>query len=180
MKYTAIADISKIIIELLKEELVPEFIKKSDSIGLCSPDTKGDFTLGLYLYNIEESESIRISGRHNEELFYQKYPPVILDLYYMITPYFKGDIKFIAEEEQILLGRIIQIVNDNGNIYKYNDEEVTLELCRPTIDDRQKIWNSSSPYITSLFVAARTVIIESSRNKKIARVTDVKITDLQK
>lgn len=180
MRYTAIADISKIIVKLLKQGLVPELVKKSDSIGICSPDNKGDFVLGVYLYNIKESESIRISGRRNEEFFTQKYPPVVLDLYYMITPYLKGDIKYIAEEEQILLGRVIQIINDNSNIYRERGEEVTLELCSPALDDRYKIWNSSAPYRTSLFVAARAVILESARNKQIARVTDITITDSQK
>lgn len=179
MKYTAIADVGKKLIALLKNELVPEIINKSDSIGLCSPDNKSDFLLGVHLYSIEQSDGVRISSRQHIDLYTQKYPPVVLDLLYMITPYYKSNVKFLAEEEQNLLGKIIQILNDNSIITSESGEQMTLEICNPSLDDRQKIWNSSSTYRTSLFFAVRTVVLESARSKEVARVTDISITTKQ-
>lgn len=179
MKHTAISDVSKTLLGLFRRELVPDIIEKPASIGLCSPDNKGDYTVGLYLYKIEQSEEMRISGRQNETLTRQKFPPIILDLHYMITPYFKGDVKFLAEEEQILLGKVIQVINDNANI-ESGGEPVVLELISPTLDDRQKIWNSQNPYITSVFMAAKAVILDSARSVKISRVTDVSFSTEEK
>ncbi len=180
MRYTAIAEVSRQILELIQSETVPSLIEKADLIGLCSPDNSGDFRLGIYLYSIEESERFRLSGRKNVGLYHQKYPPIVLDLYYMITPYYKSDVKFLAEEEQTLLGRIVQILNDHSVLESQSEEPITLEFCNPSLDDRQKIWNSTAPYRTSVFFSARAVMVESAREKEISRVTDITIHAGQK
>lgn len=180
MRYTAIADVSKTLVELIRDNVVPDLIAKEDSIGLCTPDNTGDFLLGIYLYNVEQSESFRISGRQNEGLHHQKYPPIVLDLHYMITPYYKSDIKFLALDEQVLLGRIIQILNDNGVIFADSGEPVELELENISLDDRQKIWTADSAYRTSVFLSARAVIVESARQSEISRVSEVHIYADQK
>ncbi len=173
MKYTAIAQVSRQIVELLREELTPDLLRKGDAVGLCSPDNKGDFSLGVYLYSVEQSEQARISGRINQSLFTEKYPPLVLDLFYMITPYLKSDVKFLSEEEQTLLGRVLQIINDHSVLVQEEDEIVTLELCNPTLEEREKIWNTpSQPYRVSAFVTARAVIVESARSKEISRVRE--------
>ena len=175
MRYTAIADVSRALTEMIRANTVPELIDKPDSIGLCSPAAPGDFKLGLYLYNVEESESYRISGRQNEALHTQRFPPIVLDLYYMITPYYKSDVKFLALEEQTILGKVIQLINDNSTIYSESGEAVSLELLRVTEDDKQKIWVGSNPYRTSVFISARAVVMESTKQKQVSRVTEITI-----
>jgi hypothetical protein len=93
----------------------------------------------------------------------------------MITPYYKGDIKFLAENEQIMLGRVVQIINDNGTIFADTGEPVTLEFINPAIGDRQKIWVGENPYRTSVFISAKAVILESAREGRMSRVTDITI-----
>lgn len=175
MKYTAIYDVSSKIADVLRSSIVPDIVAKPEDIGLCSPANHGDFVVGIYLYNIETSESFRLSGRQNEGLYLQKYPPIVLDLYYMITPYFKTDVKFLAEQEQLVFGKIVQVVNDNPRILTDTTEPVELELTFPLADDKQKIWNAQDHYRTSVFVRAKAVIIESLRSEKVSRVTDISI-----
>lgn len=175
MRYTAIADVSQMLVDIIKDSLVPELIDKPDMIGLCSPAKTADFSLGIYLYNIDNSDGIRMSGIQNMGLNRQKYPPVALDLYYMITPYLKGDPKFLAKEELTLLGKIVQTINDNPTMLASGGEEVILEFINPNIEDKQKIWNFQTPYITSVFAAARAVMVESLREKEITRVTGISI-----
>jgi hypothetical protein len=175
MRYTAIAQVSKALVDVIRQGVVPDLLEKEDEVGLCSPDNHGDFKVGIYLYNIEQSGSFRLSGKQNEGLYYQKYPPVVLDLHYMITPYYKGDIKFLAENEQIMLGRVVQIINDNGTIFADTGEPVTLEFINPAIGDRQKIWVGENPYRTSVFISAKAVILESAREGRMSRVTDITI-----
>lgn len=175
MKYTAIFDVSKAITEILRDSVVPEIIAKPEEVGLCSPASHGDFVMGIYLYNIEQSESFRLSGKQNEGLYTQKHPPIVLDLLYMITPYFKSDFKFLAEQEQLLFGRVIQAINDNPRVLTETTEPVELELFYPDADEKQKIWNATEHYHTSVFARAKAVVIESLRSEKVSRVTDIRI-----
>lgn len=173
MKYTAIAQISRQIVTLLKEELTPDLLPAGDAVGLCTPTNTGDFSLGVYLYSVEQSAHARISGRINQDLHTEKYPPLVLDLFYMITPYLKSDVKFLAEEEQTLIGKVLQVINDHSVLIQTDEESVTLELCNPTLDEREKIWGSNAqPYRISVFVAARAVIVESARSREVARVRE--------
>ena len=181
MRYTAIAQVSRQLVALLKEELTPDLLPVGDTVGLCSPDNRGDFSLGVYLYSVEQSANARISGRINQDLHTEKYPPLVLDLYYMITPYLKGDVKFLAEEEQTRLGKVLQAVNDHNVLVENEEEIVTLELCSPTLEEREKIWNApSQPYRLSVFVAARAVIVDSARTRSVARVRELVVDTDQK
>ena len=92
--YTAIADIGNALTELLRLNIVPEVLANEESIGVCSPEDKGDFLLGLYLYDIKQSEVFRNSEMQIMDSKRQKYPPVNLELYYMLTAYSNGDVKF--------------------------------------------------------------------------------------
>lgn len=81
MKYTAIYDVSRTLTDILRAGVVPEIIAKPEEVGLCSPADHGDYVMGVYLYNIEQSESFRLSGKQNEGLYTQKHPPMVLDLF---------------------------------------------------------------------------------------------------
>ena len=104
--YTAIADIGNALTELLRLNIVPEVLANEESIGVCSPEDKGDFLLGLYLYDIKQSEVFRNSEMQIMDSKRQKYPPVNLELYYMLTAYSNGDVKFRSLEEHKILGKI--------------------------------------------------------------------------
>lgn len=175
MKYTAIYDVSRALLELVRENIVPDIVAKPEEVGLCSPANHGDFAVGIYLYSLDLSDSLRLSGKQNEGLFLQKHPPVVLDLYYMVTPYFKTDVKFLAEQEQLLFGKIIQAINDNNRIFTDTNEPVELQSVFPDTEEKQRIWNADQNYRTSLFVQAKAVIIESLKSEKVSRVTDVTI-----
>ena len=98
-RYTVISEVSQKIVDLLFDGMVPDLIADKNSIGLCGPDEKGDFSVGIYLYDIEENHDLRRSGMVNYSYTGQKFPPLILSLYYMITAYSSSDIKFRAVQE---------------------------------------------------------------------------------
>ncbi len=112
--YTAIADIGNALTELLRLNMVPEVLVNEESIGICSPEDKGDFLLGLYLYDIKQSEVFRNSEMQTLDSKRQKYPPIDLELYYMLTAYSNGDVKFRSLEEHKILGKVIQVFTDNS------------------------------------------------------------------
>ena len=69
-EYSAIADVSQLLIQEMQSVLVPDVVTSNDKIGLCSPAEHNDISLGIFLYDIMESEEIRrssmiTSGIHN-------------------------------------------------------------------------------------------------------------------
>lgn len=189
--YTIIADVGSALVKILRENMVPDVISNADAIGLCSPSDKGDFVLGLYLYDIKESEDVfengmRIAGKNQ-----QQYPSKYLNLYYMLTAYSMSDVKFRSVEEQRILGRAFQVFMDHGNLDgelqavsagntggKYS---IRVELLRLDNDEKMKLWNMPDvPYKLSLYYKVSPIEIESTRVRNVQRVTSVEMEVSQK
>lgn len=176
--YRIISKVSQAIVELLRQKLVPENIANEELIGLCSPSDKGDFSLGVYLYDIQEDENYYNHDMVEESRNRQRYPASYYSLYYAITAYSSSDAKFRAEEEQKLLGAVLQVLRD----YNVLNHEVQKELEAPSLDiriqmlgldleEKRKLWSSFNlPYQLSLFYKVLPIEIESNRTKRITRV----------
>lgn len=182
-KYSVIAEISEKIAEILAANLVPEILPDRNSIGFCSPEEKGDYSLGIHLYNLEKSNELSYSGMVNKGMREQQYPPQILSLYYMITAYSKSDLRFRAIEEQKILGIAMQTISDNSSIAGsvFGNEalgsDVHIELLDMSYDDKVKIWSDSTKnYKPSIFCKVTPVELESLKKKSIARVKDFSIS----
>ena len=180
MKYTAIAEVGNALVRLLKSQMVPETLQNPDHIGLCSPADRGDFEVGIYLYDVRESEDVRSHEMGEISVSRQKYPPAHLSLYYMITAYSNGDVKYRSEEEQRLLGRVIQVLHDyavmDGGILPAAQGEIlpVVEMQPLTLEEKMRVWTvPNTAYKTSLFYKVGPVEVESTRSKDSKRVTDI-------
>ena len=153
---TSIADVGMSIVKLLRRELVPDTLQNPDAVGLCSPTDRGDYMVGIHLYDIRESEELRVNtmiARGTEEL---QYPPSYVNLYYMITVTSTGDIKFRSGEEHKILGRIIQILADHPcldretlepkTVRKQLDVEISMQNL--TLEDKMRISAYQMPVIS--------------------------------
>lgn len=171
--YSVIADVGNTIVRILREHMVPEVIMNPDGISVYAPDDKGDVSLGIYLYDIRESKDVRESGMVDEGFHRQKYPSVFLDLYYMVTAYSSGDVKFRSLEEQKMLGRALQVLMDHARL-DLGGTPARIELLQLENDEKMRLWNVPNvPYKLSLFYKVSPVEIESEKTKQIARVTSI-------
>jgi len=181
--YTIIADVSEKLIEMLQQEFVPEFISGRDGIALCSPADKSDATLGLFLFDIRESEEIRRSSAVANGMKQMQYPPIFLSLYYMVTAYTTGDVRFRMSSEERILGRVIQYFHDYPLIpiddvapSDMSGVDLRIEMLRLDAEQKSKIWNFPNiPYRASIFYKVSPVSIDSARKKEITRVRQVEI-----
>lgn len=181
--YTVISDVGNALVKLLRENMVPEVIPNAEAIGLCSPADKGDFVLGLYLYDVKESETVYESGMRMYGKDLQRFPSKYLDLYYMMTAYSMSDIKFRSSEEHRILGRAMQIFMDHSLLYSelYGDEaqnryQVKIEQLRIDNEEKMKLWNMPNvPYKLSVYYRVSPVELESTREKAVHRVKRVDI-----
>ena len=180
-QYTAISDVSEYICNLLKENITPEPILNKESIGLCSPNDKGDLTLGIFLYDITKSKEIRCNTMINMGMQTQKYPPEVINLNYMITAYSNTELKSKCFDEQKILGRAIQILVDNpiintGEIINSPElilNEAKIQLLDLTFEEKYKIWNSqNTPYKLSICFRVYPVEIQSTRTRTVQRVVE--------
>lgn len=180
--YTVISEAGNALVCLLREKLVPEMIQNKDAIGLASPAEHGDFVVCIHLYDVSESEDFRLSGMVSDGMKRQKFPPMHLTLSYMITVFSSSDIKFRSEEEQRILGRIIQILRDypvlNLETMEFDTgtdgEGVRLEMRKIELEEKLKVWNFPNlANRLSLFYKLGPLPLESARTKEIQRVRSI-------
>lgn len=182
--HTVISAVGEGLVKLLKEHLVPELIQGSDGIGLCKPADHGDITLGIYLYDVRECDQIRMSGMQSIDENFLQYPPMYLSLYYMITAYSAGDARYRAEEEQKILGKVMQVLYDtpvlDNRTLKASEladtEDLRIEYLNMDTEEKMKIWGSVGvPYQLSLFYRISPVELESTIHREITRVREIQI-----
>lgn len=180
--YTVIADVGNAIVSLLRENMTPDVILNPESIGLCTPEEKGDLLLGVYLYDVRESEDYRNSMMVSTDPSRQRFPSVFLTLNYMITAYSNGDVKFKAAEEQKILGRALQILADNSFIDPGTflpvevprGQGIQIEFQSISLEDKMKIWtvpNKACPL--SFFFKVGPVELQSAKARTTQRVVDI-------
>lgn len=181
-KYTVIADVGEKLVEKLQKSLVPDVILHQNDIGLRSPAEKGDVSLGIFLYDWKESEEVRLRGMVNIEKNKQVYAPMYLTLYYMVTAYSSGDIKFRLSQEERILGAVMQYFHDEPLIAI---EELTegqqgfdlhVDLLKMNLEEISKIWSMlNAPFRLSLFYRVSPVTLDSNKIVEVSRVNEVDI-----
>ena len=131
--------------------------------------------LSLWLYQITENEYVknqppmRANGDNTSQM-----APLALNLFYLITP-FAGP---PAELDQLLLGKIMQVLYDNAILLVRNTpggdfEELRIVLCRLTLEELTRIWEAlREPYRLSVCYQIRVAHVESTRVVGRARVID--------
>ena len=183
-RYTMIADVGEKLVSILQRELVPAVLPNPNEVGLCSPDDHGDISLGLFLYDVKESEEVRQQGAAVIKKEKLMKPPIYLNLYYMITAYSGGDIRYKLTQEQRILGKVMQTFYDYPMIPleevdkdAVNGMDLRIQMQKISIDEKSRIWNF--PNVgnkLSLFYKVSPVAIESELTSDMTRVTDLDIT----
>jgi hypothetical protein len=130
--------------------------------------------LSLWLYQITENEFLKnqMPARGASDTQTQV-APLALNLFYLVTP-FGGP----AEADQLLLGKIMQVMYDNAillvrNVPDGDFEELRIVLCRLTLEELTRIWEAlGEPYRLSVCYQVRVAHVGSDRVVGGARVVD--------
>ncbi len=184
MSYTAIADTGIYLTNLLKKHLVPGVVKTADQIGLGSPSDKSDYNVLVWLYDVRECGQLRSHTMITTDSSRQKYPPVYVDLFYMIMARSDGDISCRAREEHYMLGKIIQVLNDYAVIRLPGADETedggalcSVALQNLSIEDKMHIFSApETGYRASLFYEAGPVAIKSAKERQVTRAVDLQFS----
>lgn len=183
-KYTVISEVSQSIIQLLRNALTPEMIKKTEQIALSAPSLQNDIKVGVHLYDIQENGDFiqrTMTPKGTGEL---QFPPQSLTLFYMITVYSSADKYAKAIDEQRILGKVIQILADHPRLEgqdlvgSLQDSDESFEIVRENLkfEDKIKLWQFPNvPYQLTMVYKVQPVKLESLRVKTISRVKDVSV-----
>ncbi|MEN6350965.1 MAG: DUF4255 domain-containing protein [Syntrophomonas sp.] len=179
--FNVVADVGNSIVKVLKDNLCPDIIPQPEMIGLGSPAEPGDFRLTLFLYNIIESGEFR----HNEAVSISStavgYPPLSLDLYYLLTAHSASEISFRTADEHRILGKAMQALFDHAILRGPNlvgtlsekNEEIRIVIDNLPFDLMMKLWTFPNvPYKLSVSYQVGPVYIDSTRTRPASRVLE--------
>ena len=173
--YLAVSSLHGKLLALLREHMVPEVMAGPEEIGLCSPREHGDITLGIYLYDIRENGEIRLNGMQFNDETSLTYPPLHLDLYYMITAYSGAELRYREEENHRILAKAMQVLHDYPRLH--SEQPLHIELIDLTLEQKAAVWNHySTGYQLSLFYKVSPVRLDSLIRQETTRVQEIHIS----
>ena len=189
-EYTAIADVGETLIDFLRGAMGDMI--SPNSIVLFSPgeiEDNDDVRLSLFLFQVNENIHMKNQEMQIVDPTRLKYPPLNLDLYYMLTSYPSSGIQDKTErtkEEHSILGRAMQVIYDNailhGSVLRgslaENNEEIHITQFPLNLDDMTKIWTTfqDKPFRPSICYIVTPTKIESTRERDTQRVVERNLT----
>lgn len=192
-EYSVIADVSGVLLGLLRKSLCPEPMQSPEAIQLASPaGKKSDFLLGIYLFDFDEIGERRGNGPIRRLDNTIGYPPKPLALSYMLFLNTKAQMAPGAEDEQRILGRCVQTLMDNGQLefaapaLAEDDEEdddsyLSVSPLHYSFEEKSKIWSALNiPYQTAYYFSVGPVMLSSRRSRQVTRVVDAAFITRQK
>ena len=187
--YTALVEAGNALVELLREELTPEPISNRELIALCSPHESENNQLTLYLYQVEEETQGVPMGYYQVGENVQRIRPSRYNLRFLVTAHSKAPTQLRQADQYRMIGAAIQVLKDHPVIdAKYlsgslaeQGANINVVLEKTPMDQLLKIWNNNSnAYKLSFVVALTNVEIDSRRERRFSRVTDITIDTQEK
>ncbi|MBR3556325.1 MAG: DUF4255 domain-containing protein [Oscillospiraceae bacterium] len=187
--YTALTEAGMALVELLRDNLTPEPLGNRELINLCSPHESENNQLTLYLYHIEEEVHGLSAGYYSVDSTTERQRPANYTLHFLMTPHSKAPAQMKEADQYRIMGAAIQTLRDNPVIpQKYLSGSLAAEktqlhvsIDKVSMEQLLKIWNNTSKdYKLSIVVSITGVSIESRRERRVSRVTEVIIGTDQK
>lgn len=169
---------------LLRDKMAPEPIAHPELIGISSPAEKGDLSLSLFLYSVKENGESRRTQLQSRGVNELQFPPMAVDLFFLITAYSKADLHTRTLDEHRMIGKAMQVLYDHSILRKpylqgtlaEADEEVRIVPENLSADMIASIWKfSDATFKLSIGYKVGPIYIDSTRIKSTTRVVDREI-----
>jgi len=194
MSHLVIGEVSEFLRKTLwlgikDDPVTGQLVGSEQEISLTNPGqtVAGVRKLSLWLYQVMPNEHLRnpsfvrrTNPANANDDDAQVYPPLYLNLLYLLTPSIQADSGASdAVADQRLLGRAMQIFYDQSILRmdsRQNPgqaEELHLSLASRTIEELAEVWEAmQQPYRLSVCYEVRTVRIDAQRRLSAARVAE--------
>lgn len=187
--YTALVEAGSALVELLRDHLTPEPIGDRELISLCSPHESENNQLTLHLYQVEEDTQGQPAGYYQVTQEIQRIRPARYNLRFLATAHSKAPIQLREADQYRIVGAALQVLRDHpvidaqylGGSLAEQQAQIHVVLEKTSQDQLLKIWNNNSKAYKLSFVVLLTGIeIDSRRERRVSRVTDVAIHTREK
>ena len=155
--------------------------EKKDIVFQSPKEIAGENQISIFLFQIMRNSYLTNQDANQDTPDTLQSPPLVLDLYYLITPYFTE-----KSQEKFILGKIMQIFHDHPVIegpdfsdsFAGTNMKLQIILHSLSLDDLGKLWTSfhDAPLRLSVCYLVTPVRIDSTQKVPIQRVV-VKETD---
>lgn len=178
--FSVVAEVSKELRRVLWQEfqqdaLIQSLVDSEEDIVFTNPTETARqeaSQLSIWLYQITENEFVKNQPMQRGDLpNQQRFPPLALNLYYLITPFAGG------QGDLLILGKTMQTLYDNAilvlrNVAMEIDEEIRIIFCRLSLEELTRIWEAlQEPYRLSVCYHVSVARIDSLRTPENGRVT---------
>lgn len=185
--YTAIEDVGKTLVELLKDRMGTDLIDQDRMIALSSPNDVGSgdgARLTFYLYRIAENSHLKNAQRQEIDVDRYRRLPLALDLYYLLTAHPSNggsDGREMTADQHRVLGRAMQVIHDNSIIRRSdlkgslaNQPDLQVSIYPQDMDEVMSIWSTfdETPFQPSVAYLVTPVLIESTKEEEVTRVVE--------
>ena len=174
---------------MLRDSLTPEPLSNRELISLCSPHESENTPLTLYLYSIEEDAQGQTAGYYSVDSRTERRRAAQYTLHFLVTAHSKAPAQLKEADQYRILGAAIQAIRDNpvipqaylsGSLAAEN-AQLHVMVERMSTEQLLKIWNNTSKdYKLSVVVSITGVTIDSRRERRVPRVTEVVIGTSEK
>jgi hypothetical protein len=135
---------------------------------------EGFAAVNLYLYQVCENPHAKNQPYVTRPDGVQVYPPLALNLYYLLTPYASDPLtshQVLTHAMQLLYVHPTLTGADLEGSLRLSVERLTINLCQMSLEELTRIWNAlQTPYRLSVSYEVRVVLIESMVERRPARV----------
>lgn len=177
--YTVISDVGRSIVQLLREQMSPEPVTHPELIGLSTPWDQGNYAVTLFLYQVKEHQEGRRTTMINRGETAQQFPPLVLNLHFLLTVHSKSDPVTRSIDEHRMIGRAMQVLYDNSIVdpsllqgsLADTDAEIRIMLEDLPLERLQAFFSNGS-YKLSLSYAVGPIYVGSTRTKTVKRVKE--------
>jgi hypothetical protein len=172
MSSSAVINEVSTLLRALLEDGLKSPANQNPSVELSNPaDETDEKTLSIWLYQVTPNPYLRNSPNVRTSDEAERFPPLSLDLCYLLTPSQKNE-----GANQATLGRALQVLYDHSilTLHRGDDiEELHLNICQRSITELAEVWEAlQKPYRLSACFEVRMVQIDSERVLPAGRVRE--------
>ena len=163
----------KCLLQLLRDNLCPGYVRDRDSILLTAPWEEEDYRVGVYLYDIQDY-SLAVAATADTGGDTLRFPPKTVELSYMLFCNEKHRFGGLQRERlQGILNEMIRILYDNPTLIREDGETVGISFLRESVEFKIRLWGSfNQPLQPALYLKAAPVTVASARTRKVNRVKE--------
>lgn len=169
-----ITDMGKLLVNLAADMLAEELNIPAGQVGLGIPGESEQLSLCIYMFDIRENVEAHTGQFKTVGTGRLKYPSRFYDLYYMLVPSAKGELKYKMEEEFRLLDVLLRRFGDME--YLDGEKRAAVTLYSPDFEEKAKIWNALNQSLRpAVYCKAGPMEVLSDKTKDVKRVTNVQM-----